>query len=432
MRYLIAILFFPLAIQGQNAQLNHKMQWFKDAKLGIFIHWGIYAVNGIDESWSFYNGYISHDDYLEQTKGFTAKNYDPEYWAKLIRESGAKYAVITTRHHDGFALWGSKYGSFNAKDHSGAKKDVLTPFVKAIRNNDLKLGLYYSLSDWSHKDYTHFTNKVKRYRIEEDTLRWDRYKNYFQGQLKELAKTYNPDLYWFDGDWEHTAEEWEAQEVRDMLLEYNDKTILNSRLQGKGDYATPEQGMPILKPHDKYWELCLTMNDSWGYQKNDNNYKSIAQTISIFSDVISNGGNLLLDIGPKADGTIPEKQEETLKALGKWVSKHKEAIYGTLGGIPKDHYYGPSTMSKDSTTLYLFVKGNAGGEVILRGLKNKINRVWVVGEGTKLTHEVSGKVYWSQYPGIKYIHLPEYVLDEHMTVLAVLLDGKVSLYREYD
>ena len=426
------LVYLPLNSQILDSleRNQDKMQWFKDAKLGIFIHWGLYAVDGIDESWSFFNGYISHQDYLKQTKGFTAKRYDPKAWVKLIKESGARYSVITSKHHDGFALWNTKFGQLNAIKGSAAKKDVLTPFVNELRKNQLKVGIYYSLPDWSYADYTHFTRDSIRYTIEEQPNRWKKFLNYYQGQLKELSNNYNPDLYWFDGDWEHNSEEWEAPKVRQMLLDKNPNTILNSRLRDQGDYATPEQGMPITKPESKFWELCMTMNNSWGFQKNDNDYKTTGQIIGIFSDVIANGGNLLLDIGPKADGTIPKEQVDILKGLGRWTSKHKEAIYGTVAGIPKEHFYGATTLSKDRNILYLFVKGNPNGEVVVRGLKNKINRIWVVGQGSKLSHKVVGKVYWSHYPGITYINVPDHVLDEEMTVLALLLDGKIDLYRE--
>ena len=133
---------------------NSKMEWFKDARLGIFIHWGIYAVNGIDESWSFFNNYISHEDYLKQADGFHAENYDPEAWAELICDSGATYSVITSKHHDGFAMWDSADGKFNATKHSAAGRDLLTPFCDALRKKGIKLGIYYSLPDWSYPDYT--------------------------------------------------------------------------------------------------------------------------------------------------------------------------------------------------------------------------------------------------------------------------------------
>lgn len=426
------ILFTPaLAFGQENDSAYHaKMEWFDDAKLGIFIHWGLYAVDGIDESWSFFNGYISHKDYLKQLDGFDAKNYDPEYWADLIKASGAKYSVITSKHHDGFALWDTKYGDLNAKHQSAAKRDVLTPFVKALRNQDLKVGIYYSLPDWSYPDYTHHTKLVTRYVIKDDPKRWNKFLKYYQGQMKELQDNYHPDLWWFDGDWEHNAEEWEADKLRASLLKANPNAILNSRLRGMGDYETPEQGPPVVRPDYPYWELCLTMNDSWGFQHNDKNYKSPQQVIDIFADCVSKGGNLLLDIGPKADGTIPAEQENVLKELGKWTNKHAEAIYGTQAGIPYDHYYGPTSLSKDKSILYLFVQGDANGQIALKGIKNKINRIWVVGNGTKLKHTIMSKVFWSQYPGITYIDLPKAVLDEYCTVLAVLLDGPIDLYRE--
>jgi alpha-L-fucosidase len=430
--FILFICFSMISLYAQNTDSlkQAKMKWFKDAKLGIFIHWGIYAVDGISESWSFYNGRISYEDYLKQLNGFTASKYNPEHWAELIKESGAKYCVITSRHHDGFALWDTKYGNLNAVKNAAVKKDVLTPFVKALRKNGIKVGIYYSLPDWSNNDYTDFTREKKRYKISDDPERWNRYLNYYQGQLKELMDKYNPDLWWFDGDWEHSAEEWQADKVRAMLLAKNPNVIINSRLQGRGDYETPEQGPPVVRPAAKYWELCYTMNDSWGYQPNDTNYKTPQELLDTFVDCISEGGNLLLDIGPKADGTIPEEQVHILKEFGKWTAKNKEAIYGTHRGIPYDHYYGPTSLSQDSTILYLFVKGNPNEEVMLKGITNKINSVWVVGNGTALNYKTFSKVYWNKYPGVTYIDIPENVLGKYYTVIAVLLDGKIDLYRK--
>ena len=424
-------LFFCLTticVKGQAANDSlQKMEWFNDAKLGIFIHWGIYAVNGIDESWSFYNEYISHEDYLKQIDGFTADNYKPKEWAKLIKSSGAKYTVITSKHHDGFALWDTKYGNLNAVNHSAAKEDVLTPFVKAVRKEKLKLGLYYSLPDWSSDLYTHFTTNERRYAIEDDSVRWSRFLNYYQSQLDELAAQYNPNLWWFDGDWEHKPEEWEAEKVRGQLLAYNQNTIINARLPQQGDYETPEQGVPLKKPENPFWELCMTMNDSWGFQQNDNNYKTPNQIIRIFVDCLRMGGNLLLDIGPKADGSLPEEQVKILEELGRWTEKHEEAIYGSRAGIPTDYYYGPSTLSKDKKTLFLFVEHKPNGPIVVRGLKNKVNRIRVVGNGTKLTQQIHNKPYWSSKPGLLYIDVPPSVLDEHVTVIALQLDGEISL-----
>lgn len=426
---LILFLFTQNQIIGQAKELSkeQRLEWFKDAKLGIFIHWGIYAVNGIDESWSFYNDYISYPDYMKQLDGFTAKNYDPEYWAKLIKESGAKYTVITTKHHDGVALWDTKFSDLNVIKKTKAKRDLITPFVNAARKENLKVGLYYSLLDWSNPNYPIFTRKEKKY--ENDSKKWDAFTKFNFGQLGELTQ-FNPDLYWFDGDWEQSAEQWKAKEIRKLLLEKKPTTIINSRLQGYGDYETPEQGVPVTKPENDYWELCMTINNSWGYQPNDKNYKSVNQLIRILVDCISMGGNLLLDIGPKPDGTIPEEQVAILKDLGRWTNKHESAIYGTRAGISHGHFNGYTALSKDRTILYLYVDNKPNGSLLIKGLKNQVNRIWVVGNGTKLNYNVVGKQYWSEVPGLLYIDLPEEVQDDEVTVIAIQLNGTVDLYRE--
>ena len=427
---LISFIFsnsFQINAQSTEIPKEQRLAWFKDAKFGIFIHWGIYAVNGIDESWSFYNNYISYNDYMKQLGGFTAKNYNPTKWAKLIKESGAKYTVITTKHHDGVALWNTKQNDLSVVKKTPAKKDLITPFVKAIRKENLKVGLYFSLLDWSHPDYPNFTRTKTKYK--NDVRKWKSFTKFNFGQLKELTK-FNPDLYWFDGDWEQSADKWKAKEIRQLLLKENPNTFINSRLQGYGDYATPEQGVPITKPLSKFWELCMTMNNSWGYQPNDKDYKTVNQLIRILVDCISMGGNLLLDIAPKPDGTIPEEQTKILKGIGRWTNKHKEAIYGTRAGIPKEHFNGYTALSKDKTILYLYVDNKPNGPLLIKGLKNKVNRIWVVGNGTKLSHKVVGKQYWNSVPGMLYIDVPEETQDKDVTVIAVLLKGKVDLYRE--
>lgn len=410
-----------------DSTFENKMKWFADAKLGIFIHWGIYAVDGVSESWSFHNGYMSHDDYMKQLNGFNAKNYNPQQWADLIKESGAKYAVLTAKHHDGVALWNSKMGGINVVKNTPAKKDLVQPYMDAIRKNGLKAGLYFSLIDWSYPDYDCFIKNEKRYT--NDSVRWGKFLNYYQGQLKEISTQFNPDLYWFDGDWEHSATEWQAEKVRAMLLEKNPNTIINSRLAGHGDYATPEQGVPIFKPKDQYWELCLTTNDSWGYQPHDHAYKSSNMLLNILVDCISKGGNLLLDIGPKPDGTIDEKQVKILKDLGRWTKKHSEAIYGTQAGIPLEYSNYPTALSADSTTLFVYVNGKPNGSLYIKGLQNKIQRARIVGNGTIVGTAVFGKNYWSEVPGILSVDIPVDLCDEEITVVALLLDGKIRLYK---
>lgn len=164
----------------ERTDQEYKMEWFSNAKLGIFIHWGIYSVNGISESWSFFNNYINHDTYMKQLAGFGAENYHPQEWVNLIKESGAKYAVITTKHHDGVALWDSEaVKATTTLNHSVAKRDLITPFVSELQKSGLKTGLYFSLPDWSYPDYDIFTRERKRYDINKEPKRWDTFVNYY-------------------------------------------------------------------------------------------------------------------------------------------------------------------------------------------------------------------------------------------------------------
>ena len=409
-------------------QKARRMEWFDHAKLGIFIHWGIYAVDGVSESWSFYNNYLPYEQYMAQRSGFTASGYDPAAWVKLIRESGARYTVLTSKHHDGMALWDTKASDLSVVKQTPAGRDLLTPFVKEARKQGLKVGLYYSLLDWSHPDYPNFTKTSTRYDIMEDPARWQKFTDFNFAQLRELSKAYKPDLWWFDGDWEQTAEAWRSAEIIDLLRSYNKNTIVNSRIQGYGDYGTPEQGVPTVRPEDRYWELCYTINDSWGFQHTDLNFKTPFMVLRTFVDCLSNGGNLLLDIGPREDGTIPEEEAEVLRELGRWTAKHKEAVYDTRAGIPADCVQGYTTLNEAGDVLYIYLPYKPTGPVEVKGLVNKVNRIWVVGNGAMLNYKVYNKNYWSEIPGLLEIDVPEQVLDPSITVLAVLLDGPVELY----
>lgn len=205
----ISVIVAPVMSQTQpkdqqDTQKEKRMEWFANAKLGIFIHWGIYSVKGVSESWSFFNKYLPYEEYMSQKDGFTASKYDPKAWVDLIKESGARYTVITTKHHDGMALWDTKAGELSTVKCTPAKRDLISPFVKEVRKQGLKLGFYYSLLDWSHPDYPNMTRTEVRYK--DDSVRWQRFVDFNMAQLSELNKTWKPDLYWFDGDWEQTAE----------------------------------------------------------------------------------------------------------------------------------------------------------------------------------------------------------------------------------
>lgn len=426
------LLFHFMAKSQQHVDtdsIQKKMQWFADAKLGIFIHWGMYAVDGVTESWSFHNKQVSFDDYMKQMKGFTASKYNPEEWASLIKESGARYAVITTKHHDGLALWPTQQKHLSVVKNTPAKRDLLKPFYAALDKQGIKRGAYFSLIDWSYPDYPGFLKDSSRYRVKDDPERWKRFHRLMESQINEINTAFKPDLWWFDGDWEHSADEWQSQKIRQGILQRNPGAIINGRLQGYGDYETPEQNFPVSRPKYNWWELCMTINNNWGYVPTDTSWKTPFEIISIFADVVSYGGNLLLDIGPREDGTIPNEEVHVLKELGKWNKKHEEAIFGTEAGLPQGHFYGPSTLSKDSSTLYLFLPTGKTGNVMLKGLDNRITDVQVLGMDFHPQPKVVGKISWSPVPGLVFIDVPDKYADEYMTVLKIKLDKPLKLYR---
>jgi alpha-L-fucosidase len=416
---------------------DSRLDWFKDAKLGIFIHWGIYSVDGTVESWPIHDGTIPYDIYMNQRKGFTAAKYDPAAWAKLFREAGAGYVVMTSKHHDGMALWDTKQGGLSVVKATPAGRDLIGPYCKALRNEGLKVGLYFSHLDWSHPDYPTLRPKGARGELNkwdfaaegrENPEAWRRFLKFHKAQLMEIATQFNPDLWWFDGDWTRTAEEWDMKAVREMLEKNNPNAIFNSRMAGLGDYATPEQGLPVARIAPP-WEFCMTMNDSWGWRPSDTNFKSARQIIRILADCIGGGGNLLLDIGPKPDGTIDSAYVTRLQALGRWVSKHREAVNGTVAGLPAGHFYGgPTSFSKDRKTVYLYLLDIPRDEIQVKGIRNRILRVRVVGGGEELPFRKVGGADWMNIPGILTVTVPQNVNDPDVTVLAVELDGTLDLY----
>ncbi|MGX4583892.1 alpha-L-fucosidase [Paenibacillus chitinolyticus] len=416
-------------------------QWFEDAKLGIFIHYGIYAVNGIAESWSFYNGRISYEDYMKQLGGFTARNFDADKWADLIEKSGAKYAVLTTKHHDGVALWDTRASDLNVVKSTPAGRDIIREYADAVTRRGIRLGLYFSLIDWSHPDYPSvyeggkvpeepglanpFSSPAGGVQDEE---KWQRFLTFNNEQLRELLTNYGKvDLLWFDGDWERSAEQWNLPAFKNYLLSFNPEIMINSRLQGHGDYKTPEQGLPITRPEGP-WEFCTTINSSWGYVPDDNHYKSLHQIIRMFCDCISMGGNMLLDIGPKEDGTVDPRQEQILLGLGSWIRTHEEAVYGTREGILTRYYLGGSTLSKDKKTLYLFVYDDPKESVCLKGLSSKIRTITVLHSGKELTYDIHGGVPWFQIPGTTWIHLTQEDTHDYVTVLKIELEDELDMY----
>ncbi|MEU0126480.1 alpha-L-fucosidase [Streptomyces sp. NPDC006289] len=414
-------------------------KWFGEAKLGIFVHWGIYAVDGVAESWSFYDGTVPYERYMDQLRGFTASRYDPRAWADLFARAGAGYAVLTAKHHDGVALFDTRHSELSVVGRTPAGRDLVAEYTEALRERGLRVGLYFSHSDWSHPDYATVRHPAPPLGVvsdsrfstppagEEDPERWERFLKYRAAQVREVAELFHPDLLWFDGEWERGEEQWRMDELAQEVVSLLPEAVLNARLTGHGDYATPEQGLPIEAP-DGPWELCLTVNDSWGYQPADTNQKSVGQLVRYFTETIGMGGNLLLAVGPREDGTIPEGQAGRLLGLGAWIAPHAEAVHGTVAGLPPGHHYGPSTLSADGRTLYLFCFGTPHETVSVRGLRTPVRRVRVLGTGDVLAHRVTGGL--GHVPGVLWIDAPTAAqVDPHATVLAVELDGELALYR---
>lgn len=416
-------------------------EWFKKAKLGIFIHYGIYAVKGISESWSFYNGGISYEDYMSQLDGFTGKNFDAKKWAKLFKHSGANYVVLTSKHHDGVALFDTKYSDLNTVKKTPAKRDFIKEYTEAIRNEGMKVGIYYSHIDWSDPRYpTVFAEGSKP----EDAIRqkcfsspqdgvekpelWEEFLQFNRNQMTELMTNYGTvDLLWFDGDWERSAKQWRMKEFVDYLHKLNPNVVINSRVNEFGDYKTPEQALPVSKP-EGVWEFCTTMNDSWGYYPTDLNYKTTGQVIRIFCECISKGGNLLLDVGPKEDGTLDPKQENILLELGDWVKRNESAIFETQSGIDPKFFAGGSTLSQDKKTLYLFVYDKPDECICLKGLCNKIKKITMLGSQKELRHQITGGAPWFEIPGTTWIFMDKEDMDKYATVIKIELEDEIRLY----
>lgn len=415
-------------------------EWFKEAKLGIFIHWGIYAVGDVSESWSFHNGVISYEDYMKQAEGFTASKFDADEWIKLFKEAGAKYVVLTSKHHDGVALFDTKQSDLSVANKTEAKRDLIKEYTEAMHKSDLKVGLYFSLIDWSDRRYRSvYPDGVKPEDSlsdiygspaggEENPELWQEFLDFNNAQLKELMTNYGQvDLLWFDGDWERSPEQWKMPEFREYLHSLNPNVVLNSRMQGYGDYATPEQGIPLIAP-DGPWEFCTTINDSWGYRPSDNNYKSSLMIVRTFCDCLSLGGNLLLDIGPKEDGTIDERQVKILKDLGRFIKDNEEAIYSTKAGIKRDHYGEGSVISKDKKTIYLFVYDKPTEYLCVKGLASQVKKISVLHSGEELSYKYTGAVPWQGLPGTLWIEAKDMKMHDLCTVVKLELTESVKLH----
>jgi alpha-L-fucosidase len=414
-------------------------EWFSKAKLGIFIHWGIYSIEGVPGGWGFAYPNISYVDYMKYRAKFTARNYDPEKWADIFKRAGAGYAVLTTKHHDGVALWDTKAGGLSVVKDTPAGRDLIGPYCRAMRGAGIKTGLYYSHPDWSVDEYLsavcdrpveeirelrkkktafvemwHEVSKRPEggLRVTPEKLKvWETFLKLYSAQIEELAN-YAPDVFWGDGMLELPGFDWPKRRVRELLKSANPDAVI-SRLPGYEDIKTPEVRMPCKPPDSGPWEYCTTINDHWEYKAEDRNFKSPAQIRRIFCDILTMGGNLLLDVGPREDGVIIPEEEEALLALGTFIEKNREAIYDTERGLDWQYYRDGSVLTADRKTLYLFVHDEPRDGIMVRGIDTPIKEIRVVSTGEKLREQY----FFSRGYGCFWIHLKPGMTDRNMTTV---------------
>ncbi len=416
------------------AQREVRLKWFKEARFGMFIHWGVYAVPagvwqnkpipGIGE-WIMKNGAIPIKDYRAFAKDFTASKYDPAAWAELAKEAGMKYVVITSKHHDGFALYDSQVSDWNAVKASGAKRDLLVPLEKEVRARGLKFGLYYSQAqDWTHPGGA--ISGVKAGAAGWDPAHAGDFDQYLKDialpQTKEILAKFKPDILWWDTPANMTTER--GKPLHEALAMVPG-IITNNRLGGdfKGDTSTPEQHIPPRGYPGEMFEVCMTMNDTWGYKKDDHNWKSVTQILHNLSDISSKGGNFLLNIGPTAEGEIPAESIERLKAVGRWMDAYGEAIYASEASpFPRRLNWGRITSKTqgDKTTLYLHVwDWPSDGRLLLPTLKGNVVSGNVMKSGAPVTTEAGAD-------GLTVV-LPGQAIDENISVVKLEFQGPLTI-----
>ena len=415
--------------------------WFDTARLGMFISWGPSSQKGWEQSWPLVDGRISLylpycqdltvEEYYSTTPTFDPAEYDPKELARTAKRAGMTYAVLTTKHHDGYAMFHTKYSDFSIQ-YSPYRADIVREYVDAFRSGGLKIGLYFSLIDWHHPDNPAFED-ADRQRYATLSIRqpakeqWDRYLEFMFGQIQELLTNYGTiDVLWFDGQWERSPEQLKAKELRDMIKSLQPDILINDRLPNQGDFDTSEQFVPA-EPQRRMWETCLTMNTSWGYNSADAEYKTARELIHTLCEVAAKGGNLLLNVSPMGNGKLPDEQIERLEAMGAWMRKNGESIVGTVPGLEPWQFYGPSTRKGNTVYLHLLMKPYE--TVAVRGIPvNTIKSVRELSTGEELPFKkrVSVVDLLTENHAAKgelMITVPDHVVDQYATVVAIDFAG---------
>lgn len=352
-------------------------KWFSEARFGMFIHWGAYSVAKRGE-WVLNRERIPYHEYIEKyVNVFSAENYDPDEWARIAKEAGMKYVVFTTKHHDGFCMWDTKTTDFNSVN-MGPKRDVVKEYVAAVRKVGLKVGIYYSPADWHHQDYP--DAYVRDWPLGwEDNDRRERFVEFYTAQLKELVMNYGEiDLLWYDGC---IPQPLNGEEVNKMVKGYQPNILISNRNGEPFDFKCCEQAIVPSKDGTP-WEACMTLNDNWGYHCGDDNYKSAKDVIKLLLEVSKDDGNLLLNVGPKPDGTIPDESVNILKEVGQWLTVNGESIYNTQRSPFSWGMSSILTLKDNKVYVHLHKKLN---EVCIAEIKNKITNVYHLSSNEKMS-----------------------------------------------
>ena len=401
------------ALTGSADRLN----WFREAKFGMFIHWGPYSVAGVEASWPILipNGEITEAEYRALPERFNPTLFDPHAWIALAKSAGQRYMVFTTKHHDGFCMFDSLYTSYKIT-RTPYGKDIVKMLADACHADNMPLGFYYSPPDMNHPGFRD-TSKLsaKNFRGEPERPEWPLYLDYMGLQLDELLTRYGSVAeLWFDSVDMRVQAEYDGQRFLDQVRRLQPATVVNNRLGVPADFITPEQFIPKAIPvkgvrmdspdhsqADKMavavpraedfqpWETCMTINNTWAYRPKDHNFKSTDVLIRVLIEVISRGGNFLLDVGPQPDGVIQPEFVERLQAMGEWTRRNAAAIYGSTYG-PLQGQTAYRTTSR-AGKFYVFAMDSAATELIVGPLDRPVREVKLLATGKPLTFHTNGK-----------------------------------------
>lgn len=402
-------------------KVMERTQWWRDARFGMFIHFGAYAVPARGE-WVKSNERLTTEAYQKYVDEFNPKDFDARTWAKTAKAAGMKYAVLTAKHHDGFCMFDSKLTEYKLSKNFGGR-DLVREFLDAFRAEGLKVGLYYSLIDWHHPDYPNVGNHPQRDDKEygKRTFNWDNYLKYMHGQVEELVKNYGKlDIMWFDYSFDdYSGEKWGATQLVSMIRKYQPEIILDNRLsinegtstKGRmlkpiGDFESPEQGIPDAPLFDKFknpipWETCLTLNNGWGYTEQDHNWKSPELIVQTLVNCVSKNGNLLLNVGPDARGKIPQESVDILTEVGKWMDMNSESIYGCGAANLAKPDWGRYTQK--GNIVYAHWMNPNLGQLNVKGVEgDKVKNIYLLKSGAELSYQ---KSWWgNNEPGNLFIN----------------------------